>query len=132
MHDHPKNLHYTQNHVWVLDESKGKKHYARVGVTDELADRLGPLLGIDMPMLGDELEMDSPCAHFHRLKNNIYDMLAPLSGRVTSINKDVLDDPALIALGPYRHWIFCMEYDEEEEFDMLLSAAQYENYLDHL
>ena len=132
MSDCPKELHYTQSHVWIHDETKGKKRCARIGVTEELANRLGHLLGVDMPMVGDELEMDSPCVHFHRTKNSIYDLPAPLTGRVTAINKDVLDDPALIALGPYRNWLYCMEYDEDEEFDMLLSAQQYNTYLDSL
>ena len=85
MSDCPKDLHYTQNHVWIRDETKGKKRGARIGVTEELANRLGHLLGVDMPMVGDELEMDNPCVHFHRTKNSIYDLPAPLTGRHNQI-----------------------------------------------
>jgi len=127
--DYPKDFRYTQHHVWVKPE--GKKRLARIGITEELANKLQEILGIDMPMVGDELEMDAPCLHIHRATSISY-LSAPLSGRVTQINKDVLDNPRLIALDPYTHWLFSMEYDEEEELDMLLTASQYAAHLDSL
>lgn len=129
MSDYPKDLKYTVHHVWVKPEAK--KHVARIGVTDELANKLHEVLGLDMPMVGDELEMDAPCLHIHR-QTSIYDVLSPLSGRVIAVNKDVMDDPSLIALEPYKHWLFTMEYDEEEEFDLLYTAHQYVAHLDSL
>ena len=129
INDYPKDLRYTPNHVWVKPE--GKKRNARIGITEELSSRLREVLGIDMPMIGDELEMDAPCLHFHRA-TSIYDLASALSGRVTAINRDVLDSPNLLALDPYNHWLFCMEYDEEEELDMLMNANQYASYLDSL
>ena len=127
--DYPKDLRYTQHHIWVRPE--GKKRLAQIGLTEELAHKLQEILGIDMPMVGDELEMDAPCIHIHRATSISY-LPAPLSGRVTQINKDVLDRPRLIALAPYSHWLFYMEYDEEEEMDMLMNASQYGTYLDSL
>ncbi|MFA4943091.1 MAG: hypothetical protein WC789_00130 [Lentisphaeria bacterium] len=127
--EHPKDLKYTQHHVWVKTEPR--KRIARIGVTPELADKLTEILGLDMPMEGDELEMDAPCLHIHR-PTSIYEMLSPLSGRVTAVNRDVMDSPNLIALGPYKHWLFCMEYDEDDELDMLFNAQQYTTYLDSL
>lgn len=131
VNDYPKDLLYTQAHVWVRNETKGKKRLARVGITEELANRLRGLLGVDMPMVGDELEIDAPCLHFHR-QTSIHDLPAPLTGRVLEINRDVLDTPSLLALEPYRHWLYCMEYDELEEIDMLMNAHQYATYLDTL
>lgn len=129
INDYPKELRYTKHHIWVLPE--GKKRLARVGLTEELANKLQEILGIDLPMIGDELEMDAPCLHIHRATSISY-LPAPLSGRVTQVNKDVLDKPRLIAAGPYVHWLFCMEYDEDEELDMLMNASQYGTYLDSL
>jgi glycine cleavage system H protein len=130
INDYPKDLCYTPAHLWVRRES-GRKRIARVGLTEELASRLKSLLGVDLPMVGDELEMDSPCIHIHR-QSNIFSLPAPLSGRVTQINKDVLDTPSLLALEPYKHWLFLMEFDEEEEIEMLMNAHQYASHLDNL
>ncbi len=131
INDYPKDLKYTPSHIWVKTEVRGNKKFAWVGITEELANRLREILSIDMPMVGDELEMDAPCIHIHR-PTSIYEMNSPLSGRATTINKDVLDTPRLIALAPYKHWFFCMEYDDDEELDLLLSAHQYAAHLDNL
>ena len=129
VNEYPKDLKYTQAHVWVKVEAK--RHRARIGITEELADKLREVLSIDMPMIGDELEMDEPCLQFHR-PNSIHNLAAPLTGRVTEINKTVLDSPGLIFLDPFTHWLFSMEYDEDEELDMLMNAHQYAAYLDTL
>jgi len=120
---------YSQRHLWAnADKELG---VAEVGVTEELFDELEEILSIDVPMVGDELEMDSMCVHFH-LHADIYHLRSPLSGRVTEINKTVLDNPNLLHLAPYEHWLFKMEYDEPDEFEMLMSAVQYARYLDSL
>jgi len=129
VNEYPKDLQYTQGHVWVKAEPK--RHRARIGITEELADKLREILSIDMPMTGDELEMDEPCLQFHRA-TSIHNLSSPLTGRVTEINKTILDSPGLIFLDPYNHWLFCMEYDEDEELEMLMNAHQYASYLDTL
>ena len=129
VNEYPKDLQYTQAHVWVKVEEK--RHRARVGITEELAEKLREILSIDMPMVGDELEMDEPCLHLHRDKS-IHSLASPLTGRITEINKEVLDKPGLIFLEPYVNWLFCMEYDEDEELEMLMNAHQYATYLDTL
>jgi len=129
MSEYPKELRYTTSHVWAKVDPK--KRQARIGVTDELTTRLREILSIDMPMLGDELEMDAPCLHIHRA-TSIFNLPSPLTGRIVEINRDVLDNPDLLFLEPYRHWLFVMEYDEEDELDMLMNASQYQSHLDTL
>jgi glycine cleavage system H protein len=123
-------LMYSHRHLWVrLDEDE---QVADVGMTDALQEELPEILGIDMPMVGDELEMDTECLHLHLPDGTIYDLFAPLTGRVVEINRDVLDRPQLLHLAPMTNWMFRMEYDEPDEVEMLLEATRYGRYVDSL
>ena len=129
MSEYPKELRYTTSHVWAKVDLK--KRQARIGVTEEMTLRLREILSIDLPMIGDELEMDAPCLHIHRA-NSVFNLPSPLTGRILEINRDVLDKPSLLFIEPYRYWLFDMEYDELDELDMLMNVNQYLSYLDTL
>lgn len=129
MLEHPKHLSYTARHLWVdVGESK---HTATVGITEDLIELLSDIVSVDMPLVGDELDMDTMCIHIH-LPTRILHLRSPLSGRVTEINRDVLDDAGLLALSPYTNWLYRMEYDESGELDLLMNSVQYGKYLDRL
>ena len=104
---------------------------AYVGITDYLADELGGIDSIDVPLEGDELEMDSLVIHIH-VRNRIRHFRCPLTGRVLAVNQDVLDDPALIYLDWHEAWLFKMEYDDPDETSQLMNGQQYTRYLDSL
>lgn len=129
MLEHPKELSYTTHHTWVrIDTESGT---ATVGVTEDLTEQIGEVLSIDMPMIGDELDIDTYCIHLH-LQTRIHHLRSPMTGRVTEINREVLDNARLLHVSPYTNWIYRMEYDDDEEVHLLMSADQYTRYLDHL
>ena len=80
---------FTNRHTWVLPDED--KNIATVGITDYLTEELVAIQSIDMPLEGDELEMDTFCIHLH-LAKRIHHLRSPLSGRVVEINKDDLPD----------------------------------------
>lgn len=127
---HPNDLRYSNRHLWV--RLLAEKPQAEVGITDELQERLAEISAIDMPMVGDELEMDAACILLHLATSRLRKLRSPLTGRVLDINRDVLDRPELVHLKPYESWLFRMEYDEEEEVEMLMVATRYGRYLDSL
>jgi glycine cleavage system H protein len=129
---HSADLSYTKHHMWVrMDKGAKGAHTATIGITEELVEQLAEIFGIDMPMVGDELDMDTFCIHLH-LKNRIHHLRSPLTGRVTEINRDVLDNANLLHLSAYKNWLYRMEYDDPEEVHLLMSADQYSRFLDHL
>ena len=129
MMEYPVEFSYSKHHLWVKADDKRRR--AVVGITEHLAEELGEILGVDLPLRGDELDMETICIHLH-LESDIDHLSSPLSGRVVEINKEVLDSPSLLHLAPYKHWLYRMEYDEPEELELLMSATQYASYLDHL
>lgn len=129
MSEFPENRAYSKRHVWAL--ANPKKCTASIGLTEFFAENLGEIESIDLPLAGDELEMDSFCVQLH-VRNHIRHVRAPLSGRVTEINKEVEDNPNLIHLNPHRNWLFRMEYDDQDELDLLMTAAKYTRFIDRL
>ncbi len=120
---------FSARHVWVLPDEENC--VATVGITDYLAEDMDSILSIDMPLPGDELEIDTFCIHLH-MHNHIHHLRSPLSGRVLEVNKEVMDNTSLLHLDPNKHWLYKMEYDDPDELELLMSAQQYARHLDQL
>jgi len=127
MSDYSEDTLYSAKHVWAKPDMKTST--ATVGITDYLADELMEIDSIDLPMVGDELEMESFCAHLH-VHNRIHHLRAPLSGRVVELNKEVQDTPSLLHLDANTVWLFKIEFDDSDEFEQLMSGSQYAKFLD--
>lgn len=128
---YPTDRLYSHRHLWVRrNDETGQT--VDVGITDFLQERLPEIESIDLPMVGDELEMDTPCGLMHLSTSRLRRIFAPLTGRVTELNRDVLDRPSLLHLQPYDAWLFRMEFDEPDELEMLMSAERYERHIDRL
>ena len=129
MNDENDNRAYTTRHIWALPTESN--HTAYVGLTDFLTEELQAIVSVDLPMVGDELDIDTFCIHLH-IGSRIHHLRSPLTGRVLEINKDVLDNSSLLHLNPYKHWLYRMEYDDPEELDLLMNTTQYQRHLDML
>ena len=127
--EYPADLYFTKRHIWALPNPEDNT--ALVGISDFLADELGNIDGIDVPSVGDEVEMESICIHIH-VSNHVRAFRCPLTGRVIEVNQDVIDDPTQIYMDYYGSWLFKMEYDDPAELDILMDGAQYSKYLDEL
>ncbi len=122
-------LAYSRRHMWV--QADPETHQALIGITDYLADTIGIIVSIDLPQVDDELEMDAFCARLH-LSKRILSLRSPLTGRVLEVNEEVQDNPSLLSLDPYRNWLCRMEYDEDEELELLMGSARYARFVDAL
>lgn len=129
MFECPPELSYSHHHLWVRYAESDAS--AVIGITEDLVDQVDEIVSVDLPMIGDELEMDHMCVHLH-LQAGIRHLYSPLTGRATAINRDVLDEPSLLHVAPYEHWLYRMEFDEPEEVDLLMNAPQYLHYIDQL
>lgn len=127
MTEFPEHLLYSHNHMWVEIEDKNK-HLARVGITSFLREELPEILTIDLPMEGDQVEIDEQNILLHledEEDNEFRSIGSPLSGHVIEINKEVLNNPDLLHLEPYEHWIMRLQYEEPGELDLLMDADKY-------
>jgi glycine cleavage system H protein len=119
-------LQYSEDHIWVRYE---ENYTVTLGITDFAQLQLGKLNYVELPNEGDEIEMREcfACVECSRLFNDLY---APVSGRVVSVNREVIDDPSLINYSPYNHgWIIRAKLFSLNHLDMLMCADDYEKYI---
>lgn len=120
---------FSRRHIWaLLDETK---RTAYIGITDFLEEQLAEIVSIDMPEPEDEIDVDSIFIHLH-LTNRIHHLRSPLTGRIMELNKEVLDNCSLVHLDPNKYWLLKMEYDNDEEINLLMDARQYAEFVDKL
>ena len=127
MDEFPENLLYSHNHLWVEIDDK-EKHLATVGITNFLREELPEILTVELPMEGDQMEMDDKniLLHLEGEENDEFHSIgAPLSGHVEQINREVLNNPDLLHIAPYEHWIMKIEYDDPMELELLVDSEQY-------
>ena len=117
----PKELLYSKSHEWVAFSGDT----AKVGLTDFAQNALGGLVFVNLPEVGDEVEKGKACADVESVKA-VSDVYCPVSGEVTAINEDLLDQPELINQSPYEAWLF--EVGSISDKEELLDAAAYEAF----
>ncbi len=116
-------LLFTKTHEWVqfLNETT-----ARIGLTDYAQNELGDLVFVNLPEVGDEVAVEEGFADVESVKavSNVY---SPVTGTITAINEELLDQPELINSNPYDAWF--IEVDNISEKEELLSAGEYEQFI---
>ncbi len=121
----PENLKYTKEHEWVRVE--GDSVY--IGITDYAQDQLGDIVFIDIPTLDEELEAGDIFGTIEVVKT-VSDLFIPVSGTVIEVNETLEDQPELVNEDPYGEgWIIKVEPSNKEDFDSLLSAAEYKEII---
>ncbi len=121
----PSGLKYSNEHVWVKQE--GDKF--RIGITEHAQDELGDLVFVELPDVGDELAMTDTFGSVESVKT-VSELYAPVSLVVVEVNEDLEDSPELVNQLPYEDgWLIVVEATDKEELDQLLSAEQYQGFL---
>lgn len=118
----PKDLLYSKEHEWVKKEGS----QVRIGITDFAQDELGDIVFVEMPEVGDELEIDEPFGSVESVKT-VSELYAPISGKIVEVNEELEDSPEFVNESPYeKAWMVTVEPADEAELDQLLTSEQYE------
>ncbi|MFD1830238.1 MULTISPECIES: glycine cleavage system protein GcvH [Streptomyces] len=116
----PQQLRYSKEHEWLSAAEDG---VATVGITEHAANALGDVVFVQLPEVGDTVTAGEPCGELESTKS-VSDLYAPVSGEITEVNQDVVDDPALVNSAPFEGgWLFRVRVTEEPSD--LLSADEY-------
>ena len=118
----PSDLKYTKEHEWVRIEGK----QATVGITDFAQGNLGDVVFCELPAVGTTLAQNKAFGVVESVKA-VSDLYAPLSGKVTAINQELVDNPALVNSDPYgAAWMIKVELSNPAETAGLLDPAAYQ------
>ena len=122
---YPDDLRYHEEHDWARIEGD----QATLGITWYAQDSLGEVVFYDPPEVGATVSKDQSYAEVESVKA-VSDVIAPMSGEITSVNEAVSETPELINEDPYTAgWLVKVKLSDPSEADSLLSAEAYEAQL---
>ncbi len=118
-----KVLKYSRSHEWVefLEDDK-----VRIGLTEYAVGELGDLVFIDLPEVDDEIEVEDVFADVESVKA-VSDVFSPVTGIVTEVNEDLLDQPELVNESPLEAWFIVV--DEVTDVEDLLTKEEYDDFI---
>ena len=128
---------YTKTHQWYNDAT------GEVGITAFAAEQLGEISFVDVEALegatveqvqmdGDEPTSD-PLDCTVESSKAVGDVYSPVSGSVTAVNSDLMDEPEKINEDPYSAWLFKVEVSNfGAEKGNLLDESAYKAFTDSL
>jgi glycine cleavage system H protein len=116
-------LLFSDEHLWVRVHGE----QAHVGLTDFLQGKLGEIVSVHLPEVGDEIERGEPLGEVES-SSEVHEIIAPVTGVVVATNADLEDQPILVNEDPYRDgWLLEIELRDEEELGDLIEQDEYED-----
>jgi len=114
----PKDLGYTAEHEWLRMDGDE----ATVGITAYAAEKLGDVVYVDLPKVGQKVTAGSVVGEIESTKS-VGELFAPASGTITGVNDSVVASPELVNHDAFgQGWLIKMTIDEAPQ---LLSADEY-------
>jgi glycine cleavage system H protein len=122
----PENLRYTKDHEWIAPDGD----VAAIGITDYAQHSLGDVVYIDMPRVGDKLAAHEAFGSVESVKA-VSEVFTPIAGEIVEVNDGLNDTPEKVNSDAYGEgWFVKIRMDNPGDADAMLSAAEYEEYLE--
>ena len=111
-------LQYTAEHEWIAVDGD----VARIGITAYAADKLGDVVFVDLPKVGQAVTAGRVVGEIESTKS-VGELYAPLDGEIVESNDAVVADPSLVNSDPFgAGWMIAVRFTE---LPALLSADEY-------
>ena len=105
-----KDFYYTSTHEWI---KKDNNNNLVIGITDHAQKKLGDLVFVELPEVGQQLEANSESVVVESVKAAA-DVYAPVSGEVSDINNSLESAPENVNSDPYTDgWLYKMKSNQE-------------------
>ncbi len=122
---------YTQEHEWVKVENI-ESGEALIGITDYAQDQLGDIVYLELPQSGSAVKQLDKMGEVESVKA-VSDLFSPISGNVIESNTELNDHPELVNEDPFgQGWLIRVTMSSVNELDGLMSASDYQSYIDGL
>jgi glycine cleavage system H protein len=115
-------LKYTRDHYWIrLDGQK-----AVVGLTEYGISELGMIVFIELPDQDTHVRKGEFIGSVETVADDEHDLLVPLSGQITAVNRLLERAVMLIHESPYdKGWLFTIQWSQEAELEQLWEEETY-------
>jgi glycine cleavage system H protein len=122
----PKELRYTKSHEWVSYDKAANS--ITTGITEFAVKALGDLVYVELPEVGELMEIGHPFAEVESVKAvaNIY---GAVGADITEVNEELPNNLEWLVQDPYgKGWIAKGKVANADEFNKLLDAAAYDKH----
>jgi glycine cleavage system H protein len=121
--EYPDDLRYLETHEYVRLEGE----IATLGISAFAVDQLGDIVFLELPELGDAIEVGSSFGTIESVKA-VEDLYPPISGTVVDRNQAMIDSPELIADDPHGEgWLLKVRVENPDSaLADTLSAPKYQ------
>ena len=122
-----ENMLCTKSHEYVLEKDNGYE----VGITDYGIKQLGDIVFVELPDTDTEFSKGEVFATIESVKAAT-EVYMPISGVVTEINEEIVNNPELLNDENYENkWFIKIESDADQiEFADLLDYSDYKDEIE--
>jgi glycine cleavage system H protein len=123
---YPKDFYYTKDHEWI--QVKGDTGI--IGVTDFAQSHLGDIVYVELPKIGTQVKFHQTLGVIESVKA-VADVYSPVSGEIIEVNNELSNTPELINQDPHgKGWIVKIKIADENELQNLMTASEYEKFIE--
>ena len=109
----------------IRDRVRVEDDQVRVGITDYAQDALGDVVFVELPAVGDSVEVGASMGEVESTKS-VSDLYAPIAGTVTAVNEALDSSPGKLNEDPYGEgWLCLMSVADSSQIDALLDPGTY-------
>jgi glycine cleavage system H protein len=121
---YPAGYRYSKDHGWI--EVAGMT--ATVGITDYAQQELGDIVFVELPELDAQVQAGQSFGTIESVKA-VSELISPISGEVTEINRALSDAPERINRDPHGSgWLVKVRLADQKEIAGLMDFASYQKY----
>jgi len=120
---YPGSYRYTREHEWI-DAGAGK-----VGITDYAQSTLGDIVFVDLPKVGATIEKGKVFGSVESVKA-VSELYSPVTGTVVEVNEELATAPEKINTDAHGAWMLKVKITDPSQLDGLLTAEDYEKYVE--
>ncbi|MDI6732838.1 MAG: glycine cleavage system protein H [Planctomycetota bacterium] len=123
----PKDLYYSESHLWVKLEEKNE---ASIGVTDYLVRNMETTISIKLPKVKSEIEQDAFLGEIET-DDGLATFISPVSGKITAVNNELLKNHYLLLEDNYDEgWLVKVKLSDPTEVESLISYDEYNEFIE--
>jgi len=121
----PEDSRYATSHEYVHNEGG----VGTIGITDYAQKELGDVVFVELPQVGSQLEAGDELGSIESVKA-VSELFSPVSGEVVEVNEKLAEKPELVNTDPYGDgWMIRIKMSDQSELDELMTADDYEDYV---
>ncbi len=124
--EYPDDLRYTKEHEWA----RAADGRVTIGITEYAQDALGEVVYVELPRVDSEVSKEETFGVIESVKA-VTDLYSPITGKVVEVNSALIDTPEMVNSEPYGDgWLIVAEPADVAELDELMSAKEYEEFVE--